>query len=290
MRNRNRHFTGWILIALITAGTTALAQKQTQTFVTVVAPASGALTNLTAKDFVVQGGKAEVSDAERATEPLSIVILVDSSKPPLNINPPVEDIRTGLKAFVQTIRAGERSARIALYQVAGASVPMSDMGAPASTLDKAVGMVAPGADMGGAVMVEGIQDGAKKLAQEPAPRRTIVSIDFASADPFPDVQAGAVVKQVFPTGVSLFGIMVRKTEQEPNTGRENVFNSIIKNNGGLRITIGDPAGLKDQLQIVANSLLSQYELTIKGVEPAKAHDLKITTKDGAKVLPSVFAR
>jgi hypothetical protein len=180
--------------------------------------------------------------------------------------------------------------RIALYQVAGASVPVSDLGAPAATLDKALGMVAPGADMGGDVIVEGIQDAAKKLANEPAPRRAIVSIDFASTDPFPDVQAGAVVKQVFPTGVSLFGLMVRKTEQEPNVGRENVFNSIIKNNGGLRITIGDPAGLKDQLQLVANSLLSQYELTIKGVEPAKAHDLKITTKDGAKVLPSVFAR
>jgi hypothetical protein len=98
------------------------------------------------------------------------------------------------------------------------------------------------------------------------------------------------VKQISPTGASLFGIMVRKTEQEPNTGRENVFNSIIKNNGGLRITIGDPAGLRDQLQLVANSLLSQYELTIKGVEPTKVHDLKITTKDGAKVLPSLFAR
>jgi hypothetical protein len=290
MRNRNRHVTGWILIALITTGTIALAQKQTQTFVTVVAPSSGPLTNLTAKDFVVQGGKAEISDAERATEPLSIVILVDSARPPLNVNSPIEDIRNGLKAFVQTIRAGEPHARIALYQVAGASVPMSDMGAPASTLDKAVGMVAPGADMGGAVMVEGLQDASKKLAQEPAPRRTIVSIDFASADPFVDVQAGAVVKQISPTGASLFGIMVRKTEQEPNTGRENVFNSIIKNNGGLRITIGDPAGLRDQLQLVANSLLSQYELTIKGVEPTKVHDLKITTKDGAKVLPSLFAR
>jgi hypothetical protein len=290
MRNRNRHFTGWILIALITTGTIALAQKQTQTFVTVVAPYSGALTNLTAKDFVVQGGKAEVSDAQRATEPLSIVILVDSSKLPLNINPPIEDIRSGLKAFVQTIRTGEPHARMALYQVAGASVPMVKLGAPASDLDKATGMVAPGVDMGGAVMVEGIQDAAKILADEPAPRRAIVSIDFASADTFPDTQAGSVVKQVFPTGVGLFGILVRKTEQEPNTGRENVFNSIIKNNGGMRITIGEPAGLKDQLQLVANSLLSQYELTIKGVEPSKAHDLKITTKDGAKVLMSVFAR
>jgi hypothetical protein len=290
MRKLSRPFVGGTLAAVMVMGAVAAAQKQATLFVTVVAPSSGPLTNLTAKDFVVQGGKAEISDAERATEPLSIAILVDSSRPPLNINPPVEDIRSGLKAFVQTIRAGEPHARIALYQVAGASVPLSEMGAPAAALDKSLGMVAPGADMGGAVMVEGIQDAAKKLADEPAPRRAIVSIDFASSDPFPDVQAGIVVKQVFPTGVSLFGIMVRKTEQEPNTGRENVFNSIIKNNGGLRITIGDPAGIKDQLQLVANSLLSQYELTIKGVEPAKAHDLKITTKDGAKVLPSVFAR
>jgi len=72
--------------------------------------------------------------------------------------------------------------------------------------------------------------------------------------------------------------------------RENAFNSIIKTNGGQRLQIVATTGLKDQLQIVANSLLSQYEVTLAGVDASHARDVKLATTGGAKVVPSVFAR
>jgi hypothetical protein len=288
-----------MLTALTTLGTVAFAQKQTTVFVTVVAPASGPVADLKPKDFVVQGGKAEVKDVVRADEPLAIMLIVDISRPSMGMNPPTQELRTGLQTFVKTVRAGEPAARIGLLQVGGAPVPTVDLGAPPAALDKAVAAIAPGADMSGAVIVEGIQDASHKLASEPAPRRAIVSIDFASSDSFPDTRVDGLVKDVMKTGVSVWAVSARMpVENTASNGsstiqystREHALNSLIKTNGGLQVNLVAATGLKDQLQMIANTLLSQYELTISGVDAAHVHDLKLTTSSGAKVIPSVFAR
>jgi len=299
MCNLSRRFVAGTLIAFFVFVAVAFAQKQTIVFVTVIAPASGPVADLKAKDFVVSGGKGEVKDAVRATEPLSVELVVDVSRPPIGVNPSITDVRSGLQTFVQTIRAGEPQARIALMQVGGAAVPAAELGATAAALEKAVGMIAPGPEMTGAVMVEGVQSASHALANEPAPRRAVVSIDFGSLDSFPNGRVDSDVKDVFKTGVSVWAIAVRPASEQTSTNgsaavlsitRENAFNSIIKNNGGMRITIVEASGLKSQLQMVANTLLSQYELTIAGTDVAHARDLKLATTAGAKVVPSVFAR
>lgn len=287
MRKPDRRAIGLMLATLIVSGVVALAQKQTTMFVTVVAPASGPLASLTAKDFVAKGG--EIANAVRATEPLAIELIVDVSRPPLGVNPPIQDVRAALQAFVNTIRYAEPAARIGLIEVAGASVPVVKLGEPAAALDKAVGMVAPGPDMSGAVLVEAVQDASRALANEPAPRRAIVSVDFASLDPIPEGAVDRMAKDVYKTGVSLWAITARGTAQQ-TLSRENALNAIIKNNGGMRIVIVEATGLKAQMQIVAYSLLSQYELTIAGVDAQHVRDVKLSTTTGAKVLPSLFAR
>jgi hypothetical protein len=299
MRKLSWRFTAGILTALTALGTVAYAQKQATIFVTVVAPGTGPLGNLTAKDFKAEGGKAEIKDAVRADEPLAIELIVDVSRPPIGVNPPIEEMRSALQTFVKAVRTGEPSARIGLIQAGNAAVPVVDLGAPAAALDKATGTVAPGPDTGGAVMIEGVQDASRKLATEPAPRRAIVSIDFGSPDSYPDTRVDSLAKEVYKTGVSLWAVAARAPMENTQTNgsstmqyatRDNAFNAIIKTNGGLRVTIVTATGLKDQMQIVANSLLSQYELTIAGVDAAHVRDLKLSTSSGAKVVPSVFAR
>jgi len=300
MRKLNRRFSAGTVATLIVSGAVLFAQKQATIFVTVVAPSSGPVAGLTAKDFVVQGGKAEVKDVVHADEPLAVEILVDVSRPPVGVTPPIQDLRTALQSFVQKLRSAESSARIGLTQVSNAAVPAVTLGAPATELDKAIGTIAPGPDMSGsAVMMEGLQDASHTLAEEPAPRRAVVSVDFGSSDSFPDTRVNGLAKDVFKTGVSVWAISVRPAVGQTATNgstdalynvRDNAYNSIIKTNGGLRMTIVAATGLKEQLQIVANSLLSQYELTIAGVDAAHARDLKIATSGGAKVIPSVFAR
>jgi hypothetical protein len=279
----------FVALTIFVFGAVAYAEQQTTVFVSVAAPATGPMADLKAKDFVAKGGGANVTDAVHATEPLSIQLLVDISRPPLGVTPPIDDLRTALKTFVQTVRAGDPAARIGLIQVGGAAVPVVELGASPAALDKALGMVTPGPEMGGAVLIEAVQDASHALANEPAPRRAIVSVDFASADPIPDTAVNNIAKDVFRTGASVWAVCARGNAQQP-ISRENTLNTIVKNNGGVRITIVESTGLKSQLQAVANSLLSQYELTLAKVDPAHVRDVKLTTSTGAKVLPSVFAR
>lgn len=287
MRKLNGSLIGSVLTAIVLLGVVGFAQKQTTLFVTVVAPSSGPLASLSAKDFVAKG--AEVANAVRATEPLAIELIVDVSRPPVGVNPPVEDLRTALQAFVKTIRSADSPARIGLIEVAGAAVPRVNLGDPAAALDKAVGSVAPGPDMGGAVLVEAVQEASRMLAKEEPPRRAIVSVDFATSDPVPEGAVERMAKDVYKTGASLWAVSARGTMQE-TLSRENALNAIIKNNGGQRLVIVEASGLKTQLQTVANSLISQYELTLSGVDPQHVRDVKLSTTSGGKVLPSLFAR
>jgi hypothetical protein len=267
----------------------AVAQKpQTTAFVTVVAPADAPMTNLTAKDFKAQGGRFEIAEAVRSTGPLSIEILVDISRAPYGTNPPIQDLRTALETFVQTIRGGDPSAQIALMAVGNAAVPVVDFDAPPAALDKAVGTVAPGPETG-AVMIEGVQDAARALAKRPAPRRAIVAVDFASGDTIPENVAERAVKDVYGTGATLWAVSVRGSVQQPPM-REQALNMIVKGNGGERLTINVASGLKNQLQSVANSLLSQYNVTIAGIDPPHVRDVKLSTASGAKVVTSLFAQ
>jgi len=280
------------VLALCLAGVVtspAVAQKpQTTAFVTVVAPAAAPMTSLTAKDFKAQGGRFEIAEAVRSTGPLSIEVLVDISRAPYGTNPPIQDLRTALETFVQTIRGGDPSAQIALMQVGNAAVPVVDFDAPPTALDKAVGTVAPGPETG-AVMIEGVQDAGRALAKRPAPRRAIVAVDFASSDSIPENVAEKIVKEVYLTGASIWAISVRGSVQQPPM-RENALNMIVKGNGGERLTINVASGLKTQLQSVANSLLSQYNVTIAGIDPPHVRDVKLSTASGAKVVTSLFAQ
>jgi hypothetical protein len=280
------------VFALCLAGaamTPAAAQKpQTTAFVTVVAPADAPMTNLTSKDFKAQGGRFEIAEAVRSTGALSIEILVDISRAPYGTNPPIQDLRTALETFVQMIRDGDPSARIALMEVGNAAVPTVDFDAPPTALDKAVGMVAPGPETG-AVLIEGVGDAARALAKRPAPRRAIVAVDFASSDSIPENVAEKIVKDVYGTGATVWAISVRGSVQQPPM-RENALNMIVKGNGGERLTINVPSGLKSQLQSVANSLLSQYNVTIAGIDPPHVRDVKLSTSTGAKVVTSLFAQ
>ena len=95
----------------------AVGAQQASLFVTVVAPESGPLKSLTAKDFIARGAQAEVVGAVRPGALLSVELVVDISRQPYGPNPPIEDLRSALQAFVQTIRSGDPSGRIALMQV-----------------------------------------------------------------------------------------------------------------------------------------------------------------------------
>jgi hypothetical protein len=67
-----------------------------------------------------------VTNIAPPTDPLAIVLLVDTSKPPQGMAPATTELRKALATFVNTIRACEPDAEIALEEFGGAAVMTSD--------------------------------------------------------------------------------------------------------------------------------------------------------------------
>lgn len=255
--------------------------------VTVVTKADGPATDLTAKDFTVHAGKQalQVTAAERATQPLSIELLVDNSQPQ-EMPGAMADLRIGLDTFVRTIRAGESDAQIGMYSFAGQAVPVVKLNAPAADLEQAISHLFLIQQPAGPLL-EAIEDASRDLAERPAPRRAIVSIDFASAESTPDTAVPGVGTAVSQCGATVWAVSVADVTPESRK-REVVLSAVTHRSGGQHISMVRSSGLPNQLKAIANSLLSQYTIQFAR-QSGPLPELKIETPKG-KALPTMFAR
>ncbi|HYT74333.1 MAG TPA: hypothetical protein VEL79_06265 [Vicinamibacterales bacterium] len=283
----------WALLSLLAwhaIDAPAYQDGRKAVFATAVATAAGPIRDLSAKDFVVHEDKAtrEVVDAELATEPLSILLLVDTTQPPLGSTAPTLDLRTSLQTFVKMIRDGNPGAQFALTEIAGASVARTKFDAPPLDLDNAIQRLNPNI-VSTAVMLEALADASRTIAEKPAPRRVIVTIDFGSHDTSAETTLNKVADDVHKSGASVWSVSVRGQGDE-TVARAAILNTVTLNSGGLRLTIVEPTGLVSQLKVIANSLLSQYTITFARQGGGALKNLKIDTTRGGKVLPTVFVR
>lgn len=255
--------------------------------ITVIPKGGEPAADLTAKDFTVHSGKQAltVTAAERASQPLSIELLVDNSQPQ-GMAGAMADLRVGLQGFVRTIRAAEPEAQIGMYTFAGQAIPVVKLGAPAADLDKAISQVFLVQEATGPLL-EAIEDASRDLAERPAPRRAIVSVDFASAESTPDTSLAGIDQAVYKCGATLWAFSVADVVPE-SPKRDTLLNTVTHRTGGERISMVRSSGLPNQLKGVANNLLSQY--TIQFARPSgQLEELKIETPKG-KALATMFAR
>jgi hypothetical protein len=278
-----------LMFAVAPAGLRA-TQAQKVALVTVVADASGPVKDLTAKDFVVTEDKAtrDVVEARLADAPLSIALLVDTTVPPLGVTPPTQDLRTSLAGFVKALRAASPDVKISMAEFSGASVETVKFDALPLTLDQAVAKVYPN-QPGNAVLLEALVDGAKRLANQPPPRRALVSVDFNSQEGSAERTMKNAADEVHKAGATLWAVSMRGTAPQ-SVNREEVLNKITAANGGLRLTSIDASGLQPNLMIVANSLLSQYEITFTRTGNDKPKSTTFATAKGGKVLQTPWMR
>lgn len=274
--------------ALAASGPSSIAQGDTMSaLVTVLAPAKGPVTNLTAKDFTVHSGSRalEVTAAEHATQPLSIELLADNSQP-MGMTSAMADLRMALDGFAKTIRAGEPDAQIGLYTFAGQAIPVVKLGAPAADLQKAISQLFLIQEPTGPLL-EALEDASHDLAERPAPRRAIVSIDFATAESTPQSAMPDVDKHVYQVAPTVWAVSVAAAVAESRT-RDLMLTAVTHRTGGARMSIINSSGLPNQLKIIANSLLSQY--TIQFPRPSgDLEELTITTPKG-KARATMFTR
>lgn len=258
--------------------------------VTVVADANGPIRNLTAKDFVVieDGQKRQVASAELAEEPLSVALLIDTSQPRMGTQYPTQDVRNAVAAFIKTVHAGSPDAKISIADFGGAAVTRVGFTSKPAELDAVIGKIYPN-HQSQAVMLEALVDAAKRLGEQPAPRRAIVSVDFNSSEGSPDRLMKTAIEATYKSGVTLWPVSVRGAALSP-PNREDVLNRITQANGGLRLTPVEASGLQPALQTFANTLASQYSVTFVRMGGGEPKTTKFETTRGVKVLRTPWMR
>ncbi len=282
--------TTLLAVTLVSALAASPFQQQKTALVTVVAEAGGPASGLTAKDFVVREDKAtrEVVAAEASTEPLFIVLLVDTTEPPMGVLAPTQDLRRALSSFVTTIKTASPDAQVAIMDFAGASVTAVDFTAEAAALDKFIQRLFPNrrAD---AVLIEAMVDAGKKLSDKQTPRRAIVSVDFNSRDTSADKTMRQAAENIRKAGATVWSVSVRGTGSS-SSAREEVLNVVTRASGGMRLTAVEATGLESLLKSIANSLLSQYNVTFTRPANAEVKSTQMETSKGGKVLLTPWMR
>jgi hypothetical protein len=274
----------------LVAAAPVFAQQQKTALVTVVADANGPIADLTAKDFVVREDRAtrEVVAAERSTEPLFIVLLVDTTQPPIGVTPPTQDLRKALSSFLTIIKGATPGAEIAVMDFAGAAVTNIPFTAETEAVDKHIQRLFPNRQAD-AVLIEAMVDAGKMLSDKQTPRRAIVSVDFNS----PDTSAERTMKQaaenIRKAGATVWSVSVRGTSSS-SSAREEVLNVVTRASGGMRVTAVEASGLESMLRSVAHSILSQYIVTFTRPGNAEVKQTQMETRKGGKVLLTPWMR
>lgn len=276
----------WALGVMFAVGGGAAAfggANEKLALVTVVADESQPATGLTSADFSVTEDKdtVEVVEAVQARDPLSIVLVADTSMPARTAAPTAE-LRKALTSFVATVQAGEPAAHIALYQVAHAATPLTDFTSNRAALDKAIGLLASGTPEGSA-MLEGVVTAATRLSDMPPPRRAIVCLGIGTEEGSSYLPKD-VGDRVRKSGATLWVVSVAHTTDAPLTSRDVVWTRVTADTGGLRQNAVLATRLDAQLKIVANSLLSQYTLKMVRKKDGAVKAFKGQTTKGAQIL------
>jgi len=258
-------------------------------FVTALDSTSNPITDLTKDDWGVRedGQNRKVIDAKPATEPLTVVVLVDMTR---WVQSSVKEMRTALTTFTHAIQTGQPSASIAIIGFGTQAQTLVDLGKPAADVEKAIGKVVADQSSQSTVMLEAFMDAAKKLGQAPSARRAIVTLNLEGFDETSSVQPQNVANAVLGTHASLWAVTFKNAESARVKGmggqnRDQILTNIPSQSGGIRVTVGTSSALEAQLQKIAQVLLAQYVVTYERPEgPAPKRLQMAVARPGAQML------
>lgn len=258
-------------------------------FVTALDSTSNPITDLTKDDWGVRedGQNRKVLDAKPATEPLTIVVLVDMTR---WVQSSLKDMRSALTSFTHAIQTAQPSASIAIIGFGTQAQTLLDLGKPAAEVDKAIGKVVADQSSQSTVMLEAFMDAAKKLGQAPSARRAIVTLNLDGFDETSSVQPQNVANALLATHASLWAVSFKNAESARVKGqggqsRDQILTNIPTQTGGIRLTVGTSTAIEPQLQKIAQVLLAQYAVTYERPEgPAPKLLQMAVARPGAQML------
>jgi VWFA-related protein len=277
--------TGLLILALLLPASPVLAQATERTvYASVVDKNDAPVAGLGVAEFVVREDDTarEVLRVSKATEPMHIAVLVDTSQA---MEEHMLDIRTALRSFFKQA-AGKHE--IALIGLGERPTVLSDYTRDGARLEKAVGSVFSRSGSG-TYILDAIVEAANGLQKRKVTRPHII-VYAAKGPEFSERSHQSVVDALRESGATLHTLMLNRSGAAMGSREEQELAQAVANGtkttGGRREDLLTPMALRDQLQSLANELENQYQVVY--ARPARLvppKSLEVTVKR-----PSVTVR
>jgi VWFA-related protein len=228
-------------------------------FVSVLDKDGVPVTDLTAADFVVREDRVvrEVLRAEKATEPITLPLLVDNSQ---SAAPHIPDIREALKPFVKRLAGpnpiaitvfGERPSIFTDYTLDGAA------------LQKGIERLFPVTGSGSYLLLA-VEEVSKGLAKRDFERAVILAIT-AGGPEFSDRYYDDFIPRLRDSGAAFHAMVIAPRPPDLSDygqrNREMFLEAAARATGGNRVTLLSSLALAGALNRLADELTSQYRIT-----------------------------
>jgi Ca-activated chloride channel family protein len=235
------------------------------------------VTALTAGDFIVRenGVEREILDVKRATDPLQIAVLVDTSEA---IRPHLNDLRTALRTFFGGVQGSQE---IALYEFGERPALLADYSRDLSRQEAAVGKLFA-RPSSGAYLLDAIIEAAQALRKREG-RRPVIVVITTEGPEFSDRYHQIVLDEVRKTGATLHSFIFDRREtplfDSARWEREFALAKGAEETGGRREYLLTSMALSERLRDLAAELRNQYQIVYSRPESLIPSDkLEISVK------------
>jgi len=228
-------------------------------FVSVLGKDGAPVAGLTAADFVVRedGVAREVLGVERATEPITLALVIDNSQAAA---PHIADMREGIRAFAKRL-AGKNPMAVT---VCGERPSIfTDYTLDAAAIEKGIDRLFPMTGSG-SYLVQAVDEVAKGLAKREFERAVIVAVTNGGPE-FTERYYQDFIPRLRDSGATFHAIVI--APRPPNLSdygernRELFLEAAPRATGGNRVTLLSSQALAATLKRLADELTNQYRLT-----------------------------
>lgn len=267
----------WILpvaFALVVVPGLSARQENKTIYISVLDDKGLPITDLKPEEIgVFEGGpqgQRPIVSAKLATTPMSILLLgdttkvaggggIDQKKSAQAAGELIRDIRAAFTEFSHDIFAASPESEIGVMEFGQASIMITNFTSKTADVDKGINRLFPKPDAD-SVLLEAIMEGAKDLSKRKNARRAMVSINVE-----PGVEASReppnnILKQLASSRAPLFSISLTKGDLIDQR-RGPVLPQLAQQTGGSHQQIVGQSALVGLSKAIANTLLSQYEVT-----------------------------
>ena len=252
-----------LVFACVTCAALAHAQqtagsRERDIYVSVVDSKGVAVPGLSAADFTVRedGVGREVSKAVPATDPVSVIFLVDDSQASTAAIPYLRD---GLTHFMDLMQG---KGKVGIVTVGERPTSLLENTSDLAAQKKAIGRLfaRPGS---GAYLLDGIVEVSKGIRLRNTTRAHIVALSIEAVE-FSNLHKESVLKDLLASGATLHVLAIgspASVESDEMRNRAMVIADGTEQTGGRREQLLTPMAIDDHLTRLAGELANQYVVT-----------------------------